>query len=78
MKLDLREQAERFAVWRMGTNSNWECTYGEVAEKTGVPLPRVMRICLANNWRFVEDDDFQPVDFLMHPTSAVDVNHFHV
>ena len=33
----VREEAERFAIWRMGNTHNWECTYDDVAEATEIP-----------------------------------------
>lgn len=33
----VREEAERFAIWRMGNLHNWECTYEEAQNAVDVP-----------------------------------------
>ena len=40
----VREEAERFAIWRMGNLHNWECTYEDAATATGLPVTQVKRI----------------------------------
>lgn len=55
--IDIRENAERFAVYRMGIKNFWECTYAEVAEVTGLTIVRVKAICLARGWRFTSVED---------------------
>ena len=52
----IREKAERFAVWRMGNLHNWECTYDKAATATGLPVAQVKRICVANCWRFFDEE----------------------
>ena len=74
----IREKAERFAVWRMGNLHNWECTYEEAAA-TGLPIAQVKRICVANRWRFFEEEgQIEDVDSMMLAQNAVDVPHIHV
>ena len=78
----IRENAERFAVWRMGNLHNlhnWECTYDEAATATGLPVAQVKRICVANRWRFFEEaGQIEDVDSMMLAQNAVDVLHIHV
>lgn len=79
MKNDLKENAEKFAVWRVGNMNDWEYSYDEIAELTGVPLIRVKRICAANGWRCTSiEDQFQSVDSFMVPGNGIDASAFHV
>ena len=75
----IMEKAERFAVWRMGNLHNWECTYEEAATATGLSVAQVKSICVANRWRFFEEEgQIEDVDSMMLAQNAVDVPHIHV
>ena len=75
----IKEQAEQFAVWRMGKLHTWECTYQEAADATGLIVVQVKRICLLKGWRFQDDQsDFEDVDSFMDHPNIVDVIKFHV
>ena len=75
----VREEAERFAIWRMGNMHNWECTYEEAATATGLPVAQVKRICVANCWSFFDEEgQIEDVDSMMLAQNAVDVLHIHV
>lgn len=49
--MNLQDQAEAFAVWRVGTQQDWKCSYLDIADQTGIPTWRVLIICLNKNWR---------------------------
>lgn len=79
MSASIKDQADRFAVWRMGTVNTWECSYQEAAEATGLTVAKVKRICVANGWRFQDDQgEFEEVDSFMDRENAVDVPQIHV
>lgn len=73
----LSEQADHFSVWRMA-HDGADHTYGEVAKATGVPLRKVKRLCVANGWRFVDDDPVEELDFSRISKNGVDVKINHV
>ena len=74
----LTEQAEHFAIWRMGKINSFECIYGEVSTATGVTLPRVKRLCILNKWRFVDDEPVAEVDFSAFAKNGIDLTYNHV
>lgn len=74
---NLSDQADHFAIWRQHKNGN-DCTYGEVSQVTGVPLPKVKRLCIANGWRFADDDPIEEVDFSRFSRNGIDVLENHV
>jgi hypothetical protein len=74
----LSEQAEHFAIWRMGQINSFECTYGEVSTATGVPISKVRRHCIASRWRFTEDEPVQEVDFSAFVKNDIDLGYNHV
>ena len=74
---EITEKAERFAVWRVGTQNDWECSYEDIALATGVSVAKVKRICLGAGWR-CEATEFEDVDTIMRAENGVDVLSFHV
>lgn len=77
--IHIRENAENFAVYRMGANNDWEATYDEVAQVTGLSVARVKAICIAKAWRFTSPEDAVPsLDSIMQPTIGLDASLFHV
>lgn len=75
---DLKDKAERFAIWRVGKQQDFTATYDEVAKVTGIPTTRVKRICKAKKWRFVDDEPVEEVDFSKFSRDGVDLMHNHV
>lgn len=79
MSTDIKSHAEKFAVWRFGELTDWECAHEDISEATGVPVHRVRHICRANGWVCNPiETGVSDVDCYMIPTSSVDVSHFHV
>lgn len=46
-----RAAALRFIIWRQGKAVNWECTYGDLAQVTGIPVKTVRTICRQHGYR---------------------------
>ncbi len=82
--MNLRRPAQAFVIWRFCVACDWQTTYAEVAEETGVPLWHVSRIVRERGWegRFqhVRDDyrfaPLLPVDTAMRmPNAAMGGSH---
>lgn len=73
----LTDQAEHFAIWRL-IKQGFDGTYAEVAAATGVALTKVKRLCIANQWRFADDDPIEEVDFSRFSKTDIDVRDYHV
>lgn len=54
MARSIRQQAERFLVWRSVRQAylsvRGECTYADLARATGQPYSTVQQICVRNGW----------------------------
>ncbi|MGX7874434.1 hypothetical protein ACVDG5_018230 [Mesorhizobium sp. ORM6] len=55
--------AQRFLVRRYGMSVNWNCTYREIAQVTGISEVRVKAICLRYGYH-VDSDPSQPVSYM--------------
>lgn len=58
-----KDLAHRFLVRRYGNSVNWNCSYREIAQATGVPVLKVSAICRQYGYP-VERDPWQPVAYM--------------
>ncbi|PBB41776.1 hypothetical protein CK222_21725 [Mesorhizobium sp. WSM3866] len=58
-----KDLARRFLIRRYGISVNWNCTYREIAQVTGIPEARVSRICRQHGYP-VEHDNQRPVPYM--------------
>ena len=52
-----QSEAQKFLVYREGVAVNWDCTYLELSQATGIPVPRVEDICKAAKWNLRNQEE---------------------
>ncbi|TPN04520.1 hypothetical protein [Mesorhizobium sp. B2-1-2] len=64
-----KDLSQRFLVRRYGLSVNWNCTYREIAQVTGISEARVRTICLRHGYKLASDPHkplgIMPVDSYM-------------
>ena len=69
-----REAAQRFLIWRYGTNVAWRTTFAEIAQVTGIDVLRVGKICRKYGYTLERESHqpphMMPVDNYMALSSA--------
>jgi hypothetical protein len=51
-----RNLARRFLIRRYGASVNWNCSYREISQVTGIDEGTVSRICRAHGYRLKQDN----------------------
>lgn len=58
-----KDLSQRFLVRRYGISVNWNCTYREIAQATGIGESKVRSICLRHGYE-IEHDPSRPVAYM--------------
>lgn len=49
-------RATDFMVWRAGNSVHWDCTVAEIADETGISIPKVRSILKRRGWECLADN----------------------
>jgi hypothetical protein len=50
--------ARAFMIWRLGKSVDWQCTYTDISQATGINYGLVQQICKERGWVCQFKDEF--------------------